>query len=117
MLNTGRLLAPPANPGAANSALIYDTGAVTATDQETNGRKRVRTACYVDQAATFLVQWAAPGSSNLRTVASVAINANDYFQRDVLLQPGRTRITIVTVTGPSVWEVGVEVLSDPALAQ
>lgn len=116
-------IAPPANPGASATATIYDNGEIPVgfVSEQRRGYSRVRIACYLSHAATLYVKWGAPGSANLRTVngggAGEAIAATTYFQRDILLQPGRNQITIVTVTTPTTWEVGVEAVEDQALGQ
>lgn len=112
------------NPGASATATIYDSGAPPVGSRQVPGGAevvRVRVAVFMDQAATFFCKWAAPGSSNLRTFngggSGEAISVNTFFERDVLMMPGRNQITIVTVTGPTVWEVGAELVDDQALAQ
>lgn len=111
----------PADPGGSATAVVYDSGSIpqnVGSAMRATNANRVRTAVYTNVAdAVFLVQWAAPGSSNLRTVSSETIPANTYFQRDALLQPGRTKISIVTTTDPTTWEVGAELVNDQGLAQ
>lgn len=119
-MRRGRLV--PVTPvlTAAGVTPIYDTGEVPANalPKDASGYSRVRSALYIDQVATFRVRWAAPGSTNLRTVASVAIAANDYFQRDTLLQPGRTVIDVVMGPTPAtVFEAGAELVEDQSLGQ
>lgn len=103
-------------------AVVFDTGAVTTADilsgKASSKKQRVRTAVYTNVAdAVYTVEWAAPNSSNLRPVATATIPAATFFQRDALLQPGRTKITIVTVTGPTIFEVGCDVIDDQAMGQ
>lgn len=111
----------PADPGASATAVVYDSGSIaqnTAGALKATNSNRVRVAFYTNVAdAVLLVQWAAPGSANLRTVSSETVDANTYWQRDVLLQPGRTKISIVTTTDPTTWEVGAELINDQALGQ
>lgn len=118
---TRTLIPGPSDPGASADAVILDTGAISfqaTTRYERRGNTRVRTGFYTNVAdAVFNVSWYAPGSSNARSVAAVAIPANTYFQRDVLLQPGRTRVFITTITDPTTWEIGVELIEDQALSQ
>lgn len=123
-------LAAPANPGAAADATIWDDGPTAAAAYQKRpvspGRgmpteaARVRVAVFMDQNATFKVDWFAPGSTNARRVngggAGEAITLNVLFTRDVLLQPGRTKIYITTATAPTVWEVGAEVVDDQGLS-
>jgi hypothetical protein len=108
----------PANPGGSADATVYDTGAVAAKT-DVRQRHRIVVAAYVDQAATFKHKWAAPGSSNLRTMngggAGETITASTPFVRDVLLLPGRNQLIITTGTIPTVWEIGAELLTDSAM--
>ena len=127
MVSSRRILLPsPANPGASASATVYDTGDPLSKNRSPNAqqRKRCRVACYLDVTnAKLTVKWTSPGSTNLHTVAEMSIDnggspaAAGFFQRDVLLEPGRTVITIDTTTDPSTWEVGAELVDDQALAE
>ncbi len=112
----------PADPGATGSAVIYDSGAVNASGSSNKSAstqsKRVRVVFYTNVAdAVFKVDWAAPGSSNLRSFSSETVGAAAVFERDVLLLPGRTKIYISTTTDPTTWELAAELIEDQALAQ
>jgi len=115
-------LAPPANPGGSSAATVYDTGTVSLSDlRRANGgkRKRCRVIVFTDVADMKLrVEWAAPGSLTLRLFqADVAISASTTFQRNIRLQPGRTKISLVTTTNPTTFEVGADLCDDQALDQ
>lgn len=111
-----------ANPGAAGNVTIFDSHpAGIPLDVHADGRRtyeRMRTAIFTNVAdATLIVEQQAAGSSSFRNIATVTIPANTYFQRDTLLQPGRTRIRTVTVTNPTTWECTNELVRDHALGQ
>jgi hypothetical protein len=114
-------------PGGSATVTLFDTGAIQANataQQMTKDMRRVRLVVFADQAATFFIKWAAPGSANLRTMngpatppAGETMAASVPFERDVLLLPGRTQITIVTGTGPTVFEVAIEGDMESPVAQ
>lgn len=111
------LLTQPANPGASSSVTVYDTGSPSAA-QGNAYKMRVRTAVYTNVAdAGYVLEWQARGSASWRTVDSATIPATTYFQRDALIQPGRCRVRLTTVTNPSTWEAEAEVLEDATLGQ
>lgn len=119
-------LKPPANPGASGTATVYDSDPnglpADGTGKVTGDCERVSVAVFTNVGdATLFCKWQAPGSSSLRTFngggLGEVIPANTFFQRDVLMMPGRNQITIVTVTGPTTWEVGAERIAGRALAQ
>jgi len=116
-----RYIPAPANPGASSTATIIDTGAVALNNLHDTRPLRVRVACYLSHAATFFCWWAALGCPTRRTYTGRGVGgptpATTFFERDVLLMPGRNQITIVTVTNPTTWEVGVEEIYDQAMAQ
>ncbi len=111
-------------PGGSATVVLYDTGAVQGNVNGGTARdmRRVRLVIFMDQAATFLIKWAAPGSANLRTLngpanAGEPISASVGFERDVLLLPGRMQLSVVTGTAPTVFEVGMEGDLEPAVSQ
>lgn len=129
-----RPIPAPANPGGSATAVLYDNGLniggtistfqVNDVSKATKELKRVRVFVFMDQAATFKVEVFAPGSTNARMVnglatppAGEAIAASVPFFRDVLLFPGRTKISITTGSNPTVWELAIEGVMDHALAQ
>lgn len=114
-------------PGGATNIILYDSLAgsaqFNAAALSSHEIQRVRVCLFLDQAATFLVKWQAPGGAQ-RTMnglatppAGEAIAANVPFERDVLLLPGRTQISFTTGVGPTVCEVALEGLQDQGLAQ
>lgn len=113
-------LTPPANPGASSVGLIFDTSLATtenasdiATGRARREYKRCRVVVFVDQAdAVFRVRWAENATGTLRTFSSTTIAINTAKDFDVLLQPGRTVIDIVTVTAPTVWQVAADLVRD-----
>ena len=122
-------LKPPANPGAAATAILLDTTAVavggvltTMTQRAKRPADRRAICCAImDQAATFFIDVMLPGSTTWRTVngngSGEPIAANTFFERDVLLISDDTRIRIVTVNAPTVWEVSVRLCGDRGLGQ
>lgn len=119
-MRRGRLFPETPVLTAAGVTTIWDNGDVplNTLPRDAAGYSRIRVALFIDQAATLRVRWAGIGSSNLRTVRSDAIAANDFFQRDVLLQPGRTVIDVLMGGTPAtVFEWGVEGVEDQALGQ
>jgi hypothetical protein len=113
-------------PGGSTTVTLYDTGAIQGNVNGGTARdmRRVRLVVFTDAAATYLIKWSAPGSANLRTMngpatppAGETIAANNPFERDVLLLPGRTQITVLTGSAPTVFEVGIEGDLEPAVSQ
>lgn len=123
-------LASPANPGAAGTATLLDTTLGPKADgtQVTLAQrcaklhvKRVEVCVTVDQNATFFTDWLDPTSTTWRTYngngAGEPITASTPFQRSVKCVGLDTRIRIVTVTAPTLWEVMGRVSRDQALGQ
>lgn len=108
-------LQPPANPGASATATLFDSGAV-----ELRGRGQPTDAAgvlgvvYSDVVVTIRHRWAAPGSANLRTLATVPTVAATPMPYGFALRPGRNVIEVVTTTGPADWEVSCEISNDVA---
>lgn len=127
LLETDTHLAPPANPGAGATAIVLDTtrvsvGGVLTTLGQRKGFPSVRRAsvvAFIDQNATLFVDWLASGSVTWRPydAAGYAITASVFFQKDCLFLGDDTRIRIVTVTGPGVWEVSCRLSPDRGLGQ
>lgn len=119
-MSEGRLrLAPPADPGASGTALIYDSNNTTINNRNNNRHKmRSITTFYTNVAdATFIVEWSDSSTGTLRNFSSTPIPAATVFERSVLLLPGRTRIYISTVTDPTTWQIATELVYDHALPQ
>lgn len=111
---------PPANPGASSTATLFDSDVEDtpgpARKPQPTKKARFRASVFTNVAdATFIVEQFTATAP--RTVYSYLIPANTYFERDVLLLPGRTLIRVATVTAPSTWEVVGEIIDDQALAQ
>ena len=109
-----------ANPGNGGTASLYDNMPDTLTmlagpdDMKDVNMRRFKVVAYVTaENATFYQQWAAFGSTNLRTIngsgSGETITAGTLFERNCLLLPGRNVFTIVNgATAPTVWEVSSE---------
>ncbi|HET6279309.1 MAG TPA: hypothetical protein VFH73_00015, partial [Polyangia bacterium] len=118
-------ITPPANPGAGATAYVYDTtwdsvNGVLTRDVRRKFRpesKRLIVCAFIDQAATLFVDWKAAGSTNWRPydAAGYAITASTFFQKDCLFLGDDTRVRIVTVTGPGVWEISGRLTRDRGL--
>lgn len=106
------------NPGAAATAVVLDTTKLTsllgvaATLGQRCARldiRRVDVCITVDQPATFFTDWLDPTSTTWRAWnnngSGEVIAANTPFQRSVKCLGADTRIRIVTVNNPTVWEV------------
>lgn len=111
-------------PGGAATVVLYDTGAIQPNSLPTKDMRRVRIVIFTDAAATFLIKWASPGGAALRTMNGIAtppagetIAANNPFERDVLLLPGRTQISVLTGSAPTVFEVAIDGDLEPSVAQ
>lgn len=118
--NINRPLVAPANPGASGTATVYDSGVGQANSVDKSAREmqRCTVAFFTNVAdAVLRVQWQAPGGTLRLVQADTTISASTFFQRDIRLQPGRTVISIVTVTAPTTWEIASELSPDRALAQ
>ena len=116
-------LPSPANPGASSAVTVFDTGDVT-SEAIRNGkafraRKRCRVIVNTNVADLKLrVEWAAPDGGTLRLFqADVTIPASTVTQRNIRIQPGRTKISLVTTTNPTTWEVAADLSEDHALDQ
>ena len=114
------MLPQVANPGGSGTAVLYDClTALNAAESYTsipaqnnavgNRSQRFTAIAYLSHAATFKHEWAARGSTNLRTVngngSGESISATTLFIRSCFLLPGRNKFTIVTGTKPTTWEV------------
>lgn len=121
-------IAPPANPGAAATAYVYQStgtpGGAPAPGKSRGKKmndKRVDVCITVDQPATFFTDWLDPNSTTWRTFngggAGEPIAANTQFQRSVKRMGWDLRIRIVTVNNPGVWEVMAIVSRVVALSQ
>lgn len=124
-LSTDIPLKPPANPGAAATAILLDTtlspdGLTTLSKRKSMMQlRRAIVGAFIDQNATLFVDWLAPGSVTWRPydAAGYAITANTFFQKDCLCLGDDTRIRIVTVTGPTLWEVSIRGCPDRGLGE
>jgi hypothetical protein len=80
--------------------------------------KRLIVCAFIDQNATLFVDWKAAGSATWRPYdAGYAITASTFFQKDILFLGDDTRVRIVTVTGPGVWEISGRLTRDRGLGQ
>jgi hypothetical protein len=110
----------PTNPGASSSVTLFDNGAIVSANVIKHSSKvaRVRVAIYTNVSDLHLVtEWAPVDGTTLREVSNVTVSATTFTQRDILLQPGRTKISIVTTTNPTTWDVGYELVDGHQLAQ
>ena len=107
------------NPGDSGTATLYDSmdsrmTTMSKDDMKDATARRFKVVAYLTgQNATFYQQWAAFGSSNLRTVngsgSGETITAGTLFERNCLMLPGRNVFTIVNgSTAPTVYEVSCE---------
>lgn len=115
-------LTPPPNPGAAATATLLDTGRVelgNPTSSPSRGKnteaQRVRLVIFADQVVTFHHRWRPPEEIDgtlrqLNGAGGEATTVSTAFIRDVVLQPGRNVLQVVTTTAPTVWEVAIETL-------
>lgn len=114
---------PPANPGAGGTATILDTGRVelgNATSSPSRGEntaaQRGRLVFFTNVAdAVFHHRWRPPEEIDgtlrqLNGAAGETVSANTAFIRDVVLQPGRNVLQIVTVTNPTTFELAFETI-------
>ena len=105
---------PFPSPGTSATVIVWDdTRAAIGRPSAPPSDSHVRVAFLFYQIVTFIVKWApaqdAPDSAlkivNGPVVGSVhtgiASVANTYFSADVLLQPGRNQISVVSTTAPS----------------
>lgn len=112
-------------PAGATNVTLFDTGATAAQKNApvTKDMRRVRMVIFMDQAATFIILWQAPGGAQrfvngpATPPAGEAIAANVPFERDILLLPGRTTISVLTATVPTVFEVAIDGDLEPSVAQ
>ncbi len=127
------VVAPPANPGASATAVIFDTtyGLLGTPVAGTPGSyrrmpwatrwKRALVTIFADQAVTFLAKTLASGSTTWRTFngsgSGETAVASTLFERDVYLMGDDWQLSITTGTAPTTWEVSVKFRSDAALAQ
>lgn len=82
--------------------------------------RRAIVRVYMDQNATLLLYDLPATSSTFRATngAGDAITANTWFEADVLFTSDDHKITIVTGTVPTVWEVSVRLVeADRGLGQ
>jgi hypothetical protein len=105
---------PPANPGAAATAVLLDTGAVEGLGRgKITSEHRARGVVYADQVVTVRHVWYGPGSASGRVLATQATTAGVATSYDFALYAGRNVIEAVTTVAPVAWEVSTEV-SDQA---
>jgi hypothetical protein len=105
----------PSNPGANGTAEIYDEVYLSSTEATQKGR--VRFTLFADQAVAIKVEWSDTNTGALRqagntaaTTASVLYDAGDG--KGIRLRPGRNRITAITTTAPTVWQIAIETVDD-----
>lgn len=101
----------PANPGANGTATLYDDVNVSST--EGTNKARVKLTLFADQVVTVKVEWSDAAAGTLRQVSSTATTANTLYDQTIRLKPGRNKITIITTTAPTVWQVAAETVSSP----
>lgn len=112
-------LPPTANPGNSGTATLYDTmdsrqTFVTKDEMKDGAARRFKVVAYVTaQNATLFHQWAAFGSTNLRTVngsgSGETVTGGTLFKGNYLLLPGRNLFTLVNGgTAPTLYEVSCE---------
>lgn len=113
------IISPPANPGASATATLFDNNAI-------NGMgvpllSRINVTAFIDQDCTFKHEWSSTATGTLRTVngagSGETMTASVLFERDVMLLPGRNKISITTATAPSTWQVSIGGETERALGQ
>lgn len=94
--------------------MAYDSGAdrnLPAGVPQPEKNQRIRIAVFADQIVNIQQSWYAPGSTTKRSVAAATATVVNTFKGvDFTLWPGRNLFEIITTTGPTVWDVGVELL-------
>jgi hypothetical protein len=127
------VVAPPANPGNSGTAILFDSTYMLLGTPVLNtpgpyrgmarNLKRALVSIYVTaQNVTLIARTLAAGSTSWRTYngtgAGETVTASTYFERDVLLIGDDFQLYIANgATGPTVWEVGIKLRTEPALGQ
>lgn len=133
MADSFLIIAPPAKPADAGTAILVDSTyfllgtPVLNTPGPYRGQmrwaKRATVTIYVTaQNVTFFARTLAAGSTSWRVFngsgSGETVTASTFFERDVLLMGDDWQLYILNgATAPTVWEVGIKLRDDAALAQ
>lgn len=114
-------------PGASATVILWDStidpalGTTLARRRAYPNISRATVRIYCDQVVTFFAEDLAKISTTWRPFnnggAGDATTINTWFEKNILFVGDDHRFRVVTVTGPTVWEVSVKLWLDPGLAQ
>ena len=111
-MDTERLrINKPANPGANATVTLYDDTTIGSDD--VTHRSRVEIELYSDVVVTIVHQWSDTPTGTLRQVSSTATTANTLYDARPRLRVGFNKITAVTTTAATVWQIAVGTNSNP----